>query len=158
MWGAAACAWRIGEQRSWWRNSTQLLALRIWASFWCSNWHGTYLVPLSHRRGFPGGSDSKESACNAADPGSIPGSGRSPGEGHSNPLQYSCLENPMDKGVWQATVHGMERVGHNWATEQQHISMTPKSLSRADLSYKLQSHLYNFLMSIDFSTSCSTGP
>ena len=47
--------------------------------------------------GFPGGSEIKASACNAGDPGSIPGSGRSPGEGNSNPLQYSCLENPMDR-------------------------------------------------------------
>ena len=57
--------------------------------------------------GFPGGSDSKESACNAGDPGSIPGSGRSPGEGNSNPLQYSCLENPIDREAWWATVHGV---------------------------------------------------
>ena len=54
--------------------------------------------------GFPGGSDSKESACNAGDPGSIPGSGRSPGEGNDYPLQYSCLENSMDRGAW-AVVH-----------------------------------------------------
>ena len=56
---------------------------------------------------FPGGSDGKESACNAGDLGSVPGSGRSPGEGHGNPLQYSCLENPMDRGAWRATVHGV---------------------------------------------------
>ena len=49
-----------------------------------------------HTLGFPGGSEGKASACNAGDPGSIPGSGRSPGEGNGNPLQYSCLENPMD--------------------------------------------------------------
>ena len=49
---------------------------------------------------FPGGSDGKVSACNAGDPGSILGSGRSPGEGKSNPLQYSCLENPMGRGTW----------------------------------------------------------
>ena len=49
---------------------------------------------------FPGGSDGKASAYNAGDPGSIPGSGRSPGEGNGNPLQYSCLENPMDGGTW----------------------------------------------------------
>ena len=53
---------------------------------------------------FPGGSEGKESACNAGDPGSIPGSGRSPGEGNGSPLQYSCLENPMDRGAWGATV------------------------------------------------------
>ena len=56
-----------------------------------------------------GGSDSKESACNAGDLGLIPGSGRFPGEGNGNPLQYSCLENPMDRGVWQATVHGVTK-------------------------------------------------
>jgi len=49
---------------------------------------------------FPGGSDSKVSACNVGDPGSIPGSGRCPGEGNGNPLQHSCLENPMDGGAW----------------------------------------------------------
>ena len=55
--------------------------------------------------GFPDGSESKESACNAGDPGLIPGLGRSPGEGNDNLLQYSCLENPMDRGAWRATVH-----------------------------------------------------
>ena len=59
------------------------------------------------RKGFPGGSDGKESTCNAGDPGSIPGSGRSPGEGNGNPLQYSCLGSPMDIGAWQATGHGV---------------------------------------------------
>ena len=54
--------------------------------------------------GFPGGLDDKESACNGADPGSIPGSGRSPGDGNGNPLQYSCLENAMARGAWQATI------------------------------------------------------
>ena len=58
--------------------------------------------------GFPGGSDGKESACNAGDMGSIIESGRSPGEGHGNPLQYSCLENSTDR-AWQATVHGVTR-------------------------------------------------
>ena len=60
--------------------------------------------------GFPGSSIGKESACSAKDPGSIPGSGRSPGEGNSNPLQDSCLENPMNRGAWWATVHGVTRV------------------------------------------------
>ena len=61
----------------------------------------TYAKP----QGFPSGLDGKESACNAGDLGSIPGSGRSPGEGHGNLLQYSCLENPIDRGAWRATVH-----------------------------------------------------
>ena len=55
------------------------------------------------------GSDGKASVYNAGDPGSIPGSGRSPGEGNGNPLQYYCLENPMDRGAWQATVHGVAK-------------------------------------------------
>ena len=59
------------------------------------------------KRIFPLGSDGKESACSAGDVGSIPGSGRSPGGEHGNLLQYSCLENPMDRGTWQATVHGV---------------------------------------------------
>ena len=56
-------------------------------------------------RGFPGGSEGKEFACNVGDPGSIPGLGRPPAEGNGNPLQYPCLENPMDRGAWWATVH-----------------------------------------------------
>ena len=59
--------------------------------------------------GFPSSSVSKESACSAGDLGSIPGSGRSPGEGNGNPLQYSCLENAMDRGAWQGTVHGVSK-------------------------------------------------
>ena len=59
--------------------------------------------------GFPGSSEVKASACNEGDLGSIPGLGRSPGEGNGNPLQYSCLENPMDRGAWWATVHGVEK-------------------------------------------------
>ena len=58
---------------------------------------------------FLGGSDSKESACNAGDMGSISGLGRSPGEGNGYPLQYSCLENPMDGEAWWATVHGVAK-------------------------------------------------
>ena len=61
--------------------------------------------------GFPGGSDGKESACNQEDLGSIPLLGRSPGEGHGNPLQYSCLENLRDRGAWRNIVH---RVTKNW--------------------------------------------
>ena len=63
--------------------------------------------------GFPGGSDGKESACNAGDPGSIPGSGRSPGEGNGNPLQYSCLGNLMDEEPGGRHPIGLQRVGHD---------------------------------------------
>ena len=62
---------------------------------------------------FPGGLVGKESAHNPGDPGSIPELGRYPGEGNGNPLQYSCLENSMDRGAWEATVHEVKRVGHN---------------------------------------------
>ena len=58
-------------------------------------------------RGFPDGSVVENLPANAGDEGSVPGSGRSPGEGNGNSLQYSCLENPMDRGAWQATVHGV---------------------------------------------------
>ena len=59
----------------------------------------------------------KESVCNEGDLGSIPGLGRSPGKGNDNPLQYPSLENPMDRGAWWATVHGVARVGHDLATK-----------------------------------------
>ena len=59
--------------------------------------------------GFPGGSEVKTSASNAGDLGLIPGLGRSPGEENGNPFQYSCLENAMDRGAWQATVHGVAK-------------------------------------------------
>ena len=78
-----------------------------------------------------GGSDGKESACNAGDLGSIPGLGRSPGGGHNNPLQYSCLENPMDRGAWQNpwTRTGLQSVRlqrdrHDWAIKHIHIHIS----------------------------------
>ena len=67
--------------------------------------------------GFPDGSDGKASVCNAGHLGSIPGSGRSPGEGNGNPLQYFSLENLMDRGAWQVIVHGVTRVRHNLETK-----------------------------------------
>ena len=77
--------------------------------------------PQSYLRGLlleikSGGTGGKESAGNTGDPGSMPGSGRYPGVRNGYPLQYSCLEHPMDRGAWWATVHGSERVGHDWAT------------------------------------------
>ena len=60
-------------------------------------------------QGFPSGLVGKESACNAEDPGSIPGLGRSPGDGNGNPLQYSCLENSIKRGAWLVTVHGIAK-------------------------------------------------
>ena len=71
------------------------------------------------KKGFPGGSVIKNPAANAADTGSIPGSGRSPGRGNGSPFQYSCLENSMDRGAWQATVHGVTK-------SRTQLSMHPK--------------------------------
>ena len=71
---------------------------------------------------FPGGSVIKNPPANVGNVGSIPGLGKSPGEGNGNPLQYSCLENPMDRGSWQATVHGVKRVRHNLATKPPDIT------------------------------------
>ena len=73
----------------------------------------SYKLPSAthtHKK-FPCSSDGKEAACSGGDLGSIPGSGRSPGEGNGNPFQYSCLENSMDRGAWQVTVYG---VAQSW--------------------------------------------
>ena len=70
-------------------------------------WWSAFFQSLSFNSGFLGGSDDKESACNAEDLGSIPGSGRFPGEGNGSPLQYSCLGDSMGRGAWWATVHGV---------------------------------------------------
>ena len=72
-------------------------------------------------QGFPGGSEVKASACNVGDLGSIPGLGRFPGEGNGNPLQYSCLENPIDGGAWWATVQG---VAKSWTRLSDFTSLT----------------------------------
>ena len=79
--------------------------------------------------GFPGSSVGKESACNAGDQGLIPGSGRFPGEGNGNPLQHSCLENPIVRGPWWATVLGVARVGHDLATKEREMIMMIFALS-----------------------------
>ena len=68
-------------------------------------------------KGCPHSSVGESCACNAGDPGSIPGSGRSPGEGNGSPLQYSSLENPIDREACQITIHGIARVGHDLATK-----------------------------------------
>ena len=75
--------------------------------------------------GFPGGSDGKESACNVGDPCSIPGLGRSPGEGNGYPLQYSCLENFVDRGAWQAAVHGAAELGTTKQLKRRQWHPTP---------------------------------
>ena len=79
-----------------------------------NSWGGKILwrrvrVPTPVFMGFPGGSDGKESTFNTGDLGLIPGLGRSPGGGYGYPLQHFCLENPMDRGAWRATVHGVAK-------------------------------------------------
>ena len=86
--------------------------------------------------GFPGGSDGKESAYNTRDVGSIPGSGRSPGEGTGYPLQYSCLENSMDWGTWWATVHGVaESDTTELLTQHTWLYYTKSYIMHTPLSY-----------------------
>ena len=79
----------------------------------CLHFLDIWAQSLSTGGFFPGGSVIKNSPAKAGDMGSIPKSRRSPGGGNGNPLQYSCLGNPTDRGAWQATVHGVPRVGHN---------------------------------------------
>ena len=99
---SSVLAWRI----PWTEEPGGLLSIgsqrvgRVWSNLACM--HAQVIL-----RGFPGGSDGEEPVCHAGCPGLIPQSRRSPGEGHCNPLQCSCLENPMDRGAWWATVHGV---------------------------------------------------
>ena len=90
-----------------------------------------YAAIKCNRVGFLGSSVVKSSPANAEDAGLIPGSGRSPRGGNDSPPQYSCLGNPMGRGAWQATVHGVSRVGHNLATKrQQNVLTTDENLMR----------------------------
>ena len=88
---------------------------------WFNSWFGKIhwrrdRLPTLVFLGFPGGSDGKESTCNAGDLGLIPGLGRSPGEGKGYPLQYSCLENSVDRGAWQATVQWITK-SRTWLSD-----------------------------------------
>ena len=90
-----------------WPDRYHILLKLMKVFFSCCCFLTTVFISLVFYWGFPGGSDCKESACNAGDPGLIPESGRSLGEGNDNTHQYSCLWNPMDRGDWQTTVHGV---------------------------------------------------
>ena len=93
------------QERLWWPFLLQVIDIS-----------GSPKTTASALQGFPGGSEVKASACNAGDLGSTPGLGRSPGEGNGNPLQYSCLENPMDGGAWWATAHGVSK-SRSWLSD-----------------------------------------
>ena len=99
--------------------------IRIWTSRFRALW-----PTVCTQTGLPGGSDDKESACNAGDPGSIPGSGISPGEGNCNPLQYSGLENPMEGEAWWVTVHGVAKT-QKWLCNE-HFLFLHVTLSMRD--------------------------
>ena len=93
-------------------------------------------------KGFSHSSVGKESACKSGDPSSIPGSGRSSREGNGNPLQYSCLKNPIDRGAWQATVHGVPRVGHYLVTKPPPTPILLKLFQKISEEGKLPSPFY----------------
>ena len=101
----------------------------LWAGLTCE------LSLNRWQESFPAGSDGKESACDATDPGSIHGLGRSPGEGNGYPLQYSFLENYMNRGAWQATVHGVTK-RHDQATQEE-ASLKDKA-DKTEWSQKLE--------------------
>ena len=111
-----------------WRNEIMWLWGDKSSTKWCiclANWALSVQLLCGAGRGgqcFPGGSDSKESAGNAEDQGSIPVLGISPGEGNGDPLQYSCLDNSMDRGPCQLQSMGSQRVGHEWATNSMHYT------------------------------------
>ena len=122
----------------WWRSLLFSLILAVpqilfvpskslwWAWGWILNMIAPYLFLFVT---FLGGSDGKETACNSGDPDSTPGSRSSPGEGNSNPLQHSCLENPMDEGTWWATVHGVaDSDMAEWLTLYCLVTASPLSL------------------------------
>ena len=128
-----------------------------WAAIYGVSQSPTWLKWLSSSSsyGFPGGSDSKETACNVENPGLILGSGRYPGEGNVNPLQYPCLENPMDREAWRSMV--LQRVRHNWATnthsfhsftfnQATRISIFLETLNIFQSSWNIQLHVLPHLV------------
>ena len=105
--------------------STVLVWSTSWAGSSSSSYRISFLSISESGIGFPGDSDGKESACKAGDAALIPRSGRSSGGGSGNPLQCSCLENPVDRGAKWATVHGCKRVGHAWLSDCAHVNPGP---------------------------------
>ena len=103
------------KDREAWRAAVHGITSWTWLSDWTTTSITSLLCALYHdeelnlTKYFPGGSEDKESACKVGDLGSIPGLGRSPGEESGNPLQYSCLENPMDRGAWRSAIHGVTK-------------------------------------------------
>ena len=127
--------YQLDASRSPW--PPEILWIRAWLGKMKESKGNLINVYYFNIKNCPGGSDGKASVYNVGDPGSIPGSERLSGEGNSYPLQYSCLENSKDTGAWQATIHGVQRARHDWATN------TLGSFLR-ELAYKLQFHVFLF--------------
>ena len=121
-----------------WISPFPLLFKQFFCLFVCFN-----TSSQKHPKGFPGGSEGKESADNAGDPDSIPGSGRSPGEGNGNPLQYSSLKHSMERGAWQAIQFmGLQRVRCEWLTFRNILMGRAPVISWKDLAIWLLSPLF----------------
>ena len=124
-----------------------------------ANWHSRqgphneliFWKDLTLQESFPGDSVGKHPPANAEDSGSIPGSGRSPGEGNGNPLRYSCLENPMDKGAWRATVHGVTKSRTrviDWACMHEGTNNYASDLSQNAKSFSIITPFGDFFTSL----------
>ena len=123
------CSWPVWNQKSTQKRGCRwVVRMRKWKE-----------SGQRHVTCFPGSSDSKESDCSAGDLGSIPGLGRSPEEGTSNPLQYSCLENSMDLGAWQATVHG---VAKRWTWLSNFYFHKPTTMGKRKAYMNAHTHTY----------------
>ena len=123
------CSWPVWNQKSTQKRGCRwVVRMRKWKE-----------SGQRHVTCFPGSSDSKESDCSAGDLGSIPGLGRSPEEGTSNPLQYSCLEKSMDLGAWQATVHG---VAKKWTWLSNFYFHKPTTMGKRKAYMNAHTHIY----------------
>ena len=147
------CTWAGLCVVVWGRGTDYKALVGMWPA--CAALPGFYLRLLP-RYGFPGGSVGEESACNAGHLGSIPGSGRSPGEGNGYPVQYSCLENSTDRGTWWTTAHGVARIWTGLSNPHFHFltSMTVyKNFQSIALTFK--NFLFQNLLTILFSLNWS---
>ena len=121
---------------------------RICLYSWCSFLKKYILLKCSWFMGFPSGSVGKESSCSTGDTGSVPGSGRSPGEGNGNLFQYSCLENPTDRGAWRATVQRVAKSQTQLSTKAWHSWFTMCSFLLYSRVIQLCIYIYSFSFSI----------
>ena len=147
--------------------SYELIVVTCWNNWWffiLLTFHifPVFIVVVNYfdnqwKLGFPGSSNSKASTYNAGDPGLIPGLGRSPGEGNRNPLQYSCLENPMDQGAYRATVHGVAE-SQTWLSDFTFTTWSNNAITWyiSNGSKIIISRRYLYSRVIDNSQDCET--